>query len=985
MIKSTQDKLILFMSLLILFMIGGLFLFRYSEQNKINTLLLDKQRESAVLTDRILELESAAIRNMLQDFTFWDDLVAFVRTADPAWPEMNIIHPMETFSIDFAWVYGKDLSLVYSYNRFKHPHFKTLPLSSQEMASVVSPGASIHFFFMSDLGLMEVFGASIHPTHDPNRLTPPEGYFFYARLWDEDFLKKLSESTAAEIILLPTEPARPAKPRIDNVNFVIENVKSLNGWNGSPVAHLIFRTPIEIARTLKSRADKQYSLIILFSIIILEAISYILYLFVFRPLHMITRALERNDSGIIAPLMTAEHEFGQLARTVARFFEQQQKLQNEVEEHKKAVEALRASEEKYRNLVDTMLDGVYKSTHDGRFVEVNEALVKMLGYDSKEELMKIDIPTQLYFQPEDRDSATLQEKLEETAVFRLRKKDGSEIWVEDHGRHILDEQGNIIYHEGILRDISDRLRAQEALRKSEEWMRILIEGTSDFFLYTQDAVGRVSYISPSVEKITGHTVDEWMGQTHWFTTDSDINRIARERTNKHLRGEDTNEPMLVEMEHADGSIIYLELFEHPIFRNGRVIGIQGLAHDITARKRAEQEQWARFQRLRKQHETMIRLAADRTTIQENLQEALQRITEAAAEALDAARCSIWRLEEEDSWLVCKDLYLSHQKRHAISVEPLKTEAFPIYLQALRSSRVVPLHDALNDPYSRELIEGYLKPNGITAMLDAPIRMAGKLTGVVCFESVNGPRVWAEDEINFAAQISDQVAQAFLDDERHRAEKALRESLDKITVLLKEVHHRVKNNLQIMSSLLNLQAVHTKNAEVLEALREAGNRIRSMALLHETLYRSGNLAFVDSRDYVEIVCGVILRTFTNQQNGGANIRLERHIAPISLDIDQAVSCGLIINELVSNAFKHAFPEKRVGTIKVEMNRLENDLVELIVADDGIGLPPSFSLADHDSLGLRLVTMLTEKLKGTLEHLRRPGTAFRVVFKVRSESE
>lgn len=132
----------------------------------------------------------------------------------------------------------------------------------------------------------------------------------------------------------------------------------------------------------------------------------------------------------------------------------------DVTERSKNEFALKQSEEKYRDLVEKMPDGVYKSSHEGKFLEINSALVKMLGYSSKEELYAIDIKNDLYFQPSDRESAALREKLEEMAIFRLKKKDGSEIWVEDHGRHVLDAEGNVLYHEGIMRDVTDRSKSE---------------------------------------------------------------------------------------------------------------------------------------------------------------------------------------------------------------------------------------------------------------------------------------------------------------------------------------------------------------------------------------------------------------------------------------------------------------------------------------------------------------------------------------------
>jgi PAS domain S-box-containing protein len=122
--------------------------------------------------------------------------------------------------------------------------------------------------------------------------------------------------------------------------------------------------------------------------------------------------------------------------------------------------SMRESEERYHSLFDRMMDGIYRSSHEGRFIDINPALVKMFGYSSKEEMLNIDIKKELYFSPEERGSHILDTGKEETEVYRMRRKDGSEIWVEDHGYYVHDEQGNILFHEGILRDVTERVRAE---------------------------------------------------------------------------------------------------------------------------------------------------------------------------------------------------------------------------------------------------------------------------------------------------------------------------------------------------------------------------------------------------------------------------------------------------------------------------------------------------------------------------------------------
>ena len=140
----------------------------------------------------------------------------------------------------------------------------------------------------------------------------------------------------------------------------------------------------------------------------------------------------------------------------------------DITERKQAELALARSEERYRDLVEQLPDGVYRSTHEGRFLEVNPAFVRILGYDSKEELMAVDIPSQLYFDPADRESERMTDRNEEMAIYRLRRKDGSAVWVEDHGRYVFNPSGEVEFHEGILRDVTDRLRAEEERKRLEE-------------------------------------------------------------------------------------------------------------------------------------------------------------------------------------------------------------------------------------------------------------------------------------------------------------------------------------------------------------------------------------------------------------------------------------------------------------------------------------------------------------------------------------
>jgi len=212
-------------------------------------------------------------------------------------------------------------------------------------------------------------------------------------------------------------------------------------------------------------------------------------------------------------------------------------------------------------------------------------------------------------------------------------------------------------------------------------------------------------------------------------------------------------------------------------------------------------------------------------------------------------------------------------------------------------------------------------------------------------------------------------------ERKRTELDLLQALEAKTALLKEVHHRVKNNLQIVSSMLNLQARHVNNPAALETLRDTQGRIRAMAILHETLYREGHEARVDCALYFRLLCQHLRRTFDDHSQ---RIRLNTDLAAVELDIDVVIPCGLIVNELVSNAFKHGFPAGRRGEITVRLSAPSDRLVLLSVGDDGIGLPPHLDYLHCDTLGLQLVTGFAKQLSGTIAVKSDLGTAIEISF-------
>ncbi len=222
----------------------------------------------------------------------------------------------------------------------------------------------------------------------------------------------------------------------------------------------------------------------------------------------------------------------------------------------------------------------------------------------------------------------------------------------------------------------------------------------------------------------------------------------------------------------------------------------------------------------------------------------------------------------------------------------------------------------------------------------------------------------------------------LREEKGRTEKELKYSLEEKEVLLKEIHHRVKNNMQIIYGMLSLQLAQVKNEIVIEMLRETKNRIKSMALVHERLYQSKNLARIEFGDYIRRLISGLIHSYGMDSS---TIRQKIDIKNISIDVNIAIPCGLIVNELVSNALIHAFSDGKgkngkacsEGEILVGLST-DKKKFTLIVRDNGIGFPKDLDFRSTESLGLQIVNTLVEQLEGSIRLHRKNGTSFKISF-------
>jgi predicted ATPase/two-component sensor histidine kinase len=304
----------------------------------------------------------------------------------------------------------------------------------------------------------------------------------------------------------------------------------------------------------------------------------------------------------------------------------------------------------------------------------------------------------------------------------------------------------------------------------------------------------------------------------------------------------------------------------------------------------------------------------------------------------------------------------------VAVAPSELPASMLHY-AVRTREHVLLGDA--QASNEFAADPYVVQRRVRSALCVPLLKQAKLVGVLYLENNLTPHAFTPARVAMLKLLASQAAMSLQN-----------AALGEKEALLKEVHHRVKNNLQLITSLLNLQAARVADPAVAELFADSRNRVRSMALVHENLYRAGNLSSIPMARHIRSLC-----THLNSAYGSLaqNVRLVVNVDDLHLEMDRAVPCGLIVNELVSNALKHAFPEGRTGSIKVELRPDDEGRTILVVSDDGIGLPAELDVERSDTLGLRLVGDLAEQLHGSVAITRSGGTIISVTFAERRREE
>ena len=618
----------------------------------------------------------------------------------------------------------------------------------------------------------------------------------------------------------------------------------------------------------------------------------------------------------------------------------------DITERKEAEAALRESEEKYRILFNRMAEGnaLHEIVYDPsgnpveyRILDMNPSFEGITGLGREEVIGKTSQEAYGTVTPPFLDIYARVADSSEPEVFEsyfepMKKHFAISVYSPGKGRFAT-----------IFQDITERKLAESILRESEEKFHSMVD-TSPDIIWEIDRQGNFTYISSQCREQLGYLPEELIGNPFFSIIRPESVPEITSLFSAHVQDNSSFATLEVPSLRRNGSPCIIEIRSVPIRRNnGDLTGFRGIARDITERKQAEVALL----------ENKVRLAT----------------------AMDVAELVDWDYDVASGMFMFDDrfyaLYGTTAEREGGNLmsaevymrEFVYPEDRPAVLAALRKIL------ATTDPAYTGQVEHRITPR------DGSIR-----TIIARFVPVIGPEgrvirtYGANQDITDRKMMEEEVRSLNRVLEQRVAERTdqLNTSLDEKVLLLREIHHRVKNNLQIVASLFNLQSRYIVDQTALESIRETQNRVRAMALVHERIYRSENVGSIDLNEYLTFLGEQVFRYYGVKSS---QITLSLSISAIRLDIDTAIPLGLVINEMLSNSLKHGFPDGRKGTISIACCECDQE-ISLVFSDDGIGFPEGLNWKNPPSLGLRLIISLVRQLKGKVELDPSPGTTFRI---------
>jgi PAS domain S-box-containing protein len=617
----------------------------------------------------------------------------------------------------------------------------------------------------------------------------------------------------------------------------------------------------------------------------------------------------------------------------------------DITQQKKSETSLKESESRYRNLFENNLAAVFRSDVDGGLLDINLALVEIFGYNSIEELKRAKAH-ELYFSLQER-KTYLDELRKKGYVknhqMRMRKRDGSEIWVLENAMLIKYKSTNKEFIEGALIDITETKRIQQALEESEFNYKSLIEHTPDGILL-HDEKGETLYANPAAMNMVGiASFDKAREKNIFQYVLPEFHEKIRGRSLDITKGKIS--PFLeIKFRRADGKIIEVEIRTSRINYLGKQV-VEVVMRDISIQRQLEREQ-IRYQVEEESNRELKREIASHIRTRQRLN-ANQKYTRLL---LDSSIDVICACDQEG---VITEFNHEAQSTFGYSAKEVFGKDFSVLYAETNQYLVVRNIISEDGNFLGEVM--HIKSNGekFPAYISASI-----------LKNERGENIGMMSISRDITRIKE-------------TEEQLKKSVHEKDILLKEIHHRVKNNMQVISSILKLQSAYVKDKRTIELLDECRNRIASMAFIHATLYMTKDFTRINFAEYVSNIASNLKQSYVTPDK---KIVLKLDVPKIFLHIDDAIPCGLIINELLSNSFKYGFVKKKKGSVGI-LVKVKKENIILAIWDDGAGFPKKVDYRNTESLGLQLVISLTEQLNGKLKMntKAREGTKYILAFK------
>lgn len=615
----------------------------------------------------------------------------------------------------------------------------------------------------------------------------------------------------------------------------------------------------------------------------------------------------------------------------------------DVTHRKEHEEKLISSAQHYKSLFDHNLVAVFRSELGGKIHEFNLALVKFFGYDSVDEIINLN-PVSYYLSSKERD-LYLKELLERRHVknyqIQMLRKNGEAFWALLNVILVQDPITDKDYVEGTLIDITENKHTEQALLESESNYRNLIEHSLDGILI-YDEKGQILFANQASLKILERSsLEEINGKSIFSFTHPDYHEQIRSR--KIELDSDKDLPFLkLRIRQDNEKNNEVEIKTNTIKFNGKP-AVKVVMHDISLQRELEKEQTRAQVEEETNRELKREIAAHiRTRQRLNANQKYVRLL------IDSSMDMIFACDREGK---ISEFNLAASK--AFGYEPSEVIGKSIIM-------LYPNLDEVNRIKDMIFVSG----NFIGEALH--IKKSGE-----SFPVYKSSSLIKNDKSEIIGIMS--VAQDIT--ARIEVEKQLKKSVLEKEILLKEIHHRVKNNMQVISSILKLQTAYVKDKKTIDILNECRDRIASMAFIHATLYMTKDFENINFAEYIGNLAGNLQQSYVASDR---KILLRLDIPTFFMHIDDAIPCGLIINELLSNSFKYAFNKKKKGTVGISV-KVKKENIILAAWDDGQGFPSGIDYKNTKSLGLQLVMSLIEQIQGNIKLFKNTGTKFIISFR------